>query len=335
VFFLVLLPILGEIVCRKIGIEPQVAPFYLAPANFFRPDSTLGWENGVGTYTVFKTADHTKLFEFSTDREGDHITSIPGTIMTPHKGSIYLYGCSYTFGFSVPDSATMGYKLQSLLPEYRVVNKGVPGYGLAQMYLSLQKSVAKGDTPTIAVFNYIDFHDTRTPLCKDVSSSMCVAVTQSKTHRFDNAYYPYYSLVKDSLKLFHTLFPDLTHHWVGTDRSSFLMLINQIYMYFKDEGDFTFFHRISLETAVDMMNYCKTNHITAVFANLRETREIPRTTDIMDTLKSHGFYTLDYSTDIAPHQYTAPNDPGHPSCQAHTIFARRIYETLMKHQLIN
>ncbi len=50
---------------------------------------------------------------------------------------IYALGDSFVFGFGVLDSDTFPAQMESSEPSYEVMNLGVPGYGIDQIYLSL------------------------------------------------------------------------------------------------------------------------------------------------------------------------------------------------------
>jgi hypothetical protein len=57
------------------------------------------------------------------------------------KWNIAFYGCSFTFGVALRDEETFTSILQSMLPDVRVLNRGVGGYGTTQNYLQFRKDV--------------------------------------------------------------------------------------------------------------------------------------------------------------------------------------------------
>ena len=76
----------------------------------------------------------------------------------PEKKLVALVGDSFTFGEEVAYDETWAVHLQQLLGnEFQVVNFGVPGYGVDQMYLRYMRDVLKWE-PDIVIFGFIS-HD--------------------------------------------------------------------------------------------------------------------------------------------------------------------------------
>jgi hypothetical protein len=121
-------------------------------------DDRLGWAVGQNRYGAPKG-------------EGPYWSSSEG-LRAPHKGvafpkvegktEIALVGDSFTFGDEVRYEETWGYKLEQLLgEEFQVLNFGVPGYGLGQMYLRYEKAVRQR-SPKVVVFGFISEDVSRT-----------------------------------------------------------------------------------------------------------------------------------------------------------------------------
>lgn len=92
----------------------------------------------------------------------------PEGLRVPHEGAVIprqtrqvdiaVVGDSYTFGDEVRYEDTYGHFLDQMLGSgFRVLNFGVPGYGLDQMFLRYQKDVRKWK-PKIVILGFID-HD--------------------------------------------------------------------------------------------------------------------------------------------------------------------------------
>ncbi|MBX3303976.1 MAG: hypothetical protein KF693_17330 [Nitrospira sp.] len=68
---------------------------------------------------------------------------------------IALVGDSFTFGEEVPYKESYGYHLEQMLgAPFRVLNFGVPGYGLAQMFLRYERDVRPWK-PKVSIFGFI------------------------------------------------------------------------------------------------------------------------------------------------------------------------------------
>ncbi len=121
-------------------------------------DDRLGWAVGQNRYGAPKG-------------EGPYWSSSEG-LRAPHEGvafpkvegktEIALVGDSFTFGEEVRYEETWGYKLEQLLgEEFQVLNFGVPGYGLGQMYLRYEQAVRQR-SPKVVVFGFISEDVSRT-----------------------------------------------------------------------------------------------------------------------------------------------------------------------------
>ena len=116
--------------------------------SFYVEDPLLGWTVGPGRL----------------DAEGPYSSSAEG-IRAPDRNSsfprdvgkldIALVGDSFTFGEEVPYEESYGYHLEQMLgAPFRVLNFGVPGYGLSQMFLRYNKDV-RAWNPKISIFGFI------------------------------------------------------------------------------------------------------------------------------------------------------------------------------------
>lgn len=76
---------------------------------------------------------------------------------------ILLSGCSFVEGYGLDDQDTFGWKLQSLLPQIKVTNLGVGGYGSLQSLMAVKRYLDKGGKSTrrIVVYGFADFHSVR------------------------------------------------------------------------------------------------------------------------------------------------------------------------------
>jgi hypothetical protein len=167
VIYLVILAVLfvagAEIVLRSKGIKPwrrhdvlvQVDP----GGKFYRKHATLGYSHIPGRFTV--TLDSGYSFNVNHLPNTLRITQpINGNREPNRKGEIWVFGCSFTHGWSINDEETYPWLLQEQFPEYDVINFGVSGYGTIHSLLQFQEAL-KMKTPKIAVLTYAKFHDPR------------------------------------------------------------------------------------------------------------------------------------------------------------------------------
>lgn len=88
--------------------------------------------------------------------EGEEVPRIEGTT------EIALVGDSFTFGYEVRYEDTWGYQLDQMLgEEFHVLNFGVTGYGLGQMYLRYEEEV-RPRRPDVVLLSFISDDLSRT-----------------------------------------------------------------------------------------------------------------------------------------------------------------------------
>jgi len=76
------------------------------------------------------------------------------------KPTIAVLGDSMTFGYGVNDDETFPYSLGNLLPEYNILNAGVPGYNLEQERATYEQKIQQLDPKAlILVFYFNDFQN--------------------------------------------------------------------------------------------------------------------------------------------------------------------------------
>lgn len=308
--------LLCEAGLRIVGMQPAHAIEYeyeliVEPQHFFKPDSLLGWQSGKGTFNF--NYNHTiPLFKCTVLPNGNR--AIP--LAQNAKGKkIHLYGCSYTFGYSVNDTQTMAYYLQQQLPQYYIQNKAVPGYGLAQMYLRLQQSLAQGDTPAIAIVNYGSLHHMRSPLHYGWSSALRFAILQSFSKTLNTySHYPYIQ----NKNIVHFPFQNTPQDWPFRDKSALINIANTLY---ENHHDATIEPQLNQDayTALNFINaFCKKNNITLLLGLLDNDK-----TPIIKHTTIPEASLIPYAIDIQDTLYNcAPYDPTHPNARAHRLYAK-------------
>ncbi len=341
VFFSILLVVFltGEIGLRLKGFK--MMRLTTQPRSLLTADSVSGWKLTEGTYTICFN-DSNSFFVATVNQKGDRITSMNAQSYDTGKvTTIQIYGCSCTFGFSVPDSSTQSFILQSKLPNCRIQNKGVPGYGLAQMFLHLQQVVSSGDTPQVAVFNYANFQERRTALSTEWGSVISLLVEAEPSdkkgaNKSGRLTLPYYDIKQDSLWLHYSDFSELEHLCPLVNYSSLLLLSNIQYVQYKDQEKTNAFHETATKTAFEIMKYCKSHRITPIFASLTESEDSSQIDDISLKLKQSGYLTLNYGITFDDNRYNKPlsRDKSHPNSTAHAVYADKLYAYLMEKKLI-
>jgi hypothetical protein len=120
----------AELVLRII----DYAELHVPPDNvLYGPDAELGWSLVPNRSTQSTSGNRTISVELNSLglREREFTDARPGTFI--------FIGDSFTFGYDAERNERFSDLLQQALPQYRMINAGVSGYGTDQQYLLLQR----------------------------------------------------------------------------------------------------------------------------------------------------------------------------------------------------
>jgi hypothetical protein len=138
--------------------EPDLVPFQVEPGGrLYEDDPIMGYCLKPGRFTVIM-ADG---FPVQTTHLPSRERATGGTSEPSGRSEIWIFGCSYTYGWSVNDEETFPWLTQQALPSFRARNFGVPGYGNLQGLLRFREELKKGVSPKMVVLVYASFHDER------------------------------------------------------------------------------------------------------------------------------------------------------------------------------
>jgi len=163
---LVLSMVLGisEVVLRMMNYKPwqmETKNISITPNQpFFEKDSLLGFKTSHGLFEL--TIDQDFRFTCTNRPNGLRMTSplwSPDTVSLHPQ--IWIFGGSYTYGWSVNDEETFCWLLQEKFPEYEIVNFGIPAYGTLQSLLQFENALVRQTTPEMVILVYASFHDMR------------------------------------------------------------------------------------------------------------------------------------------------------------------------------
>lgn len=304
------------------------------PDSFFVKDNILGWRLSAGNFYFFY--DDSAYYKCLINIKGNRITKQNDSSIRNKRNSnvvkkIYLYGCSFTFGQSVPDSSTYPYYLQSMLTDFSVCNKGVPGYSPVQMYLSLVNDVNNGDKPNIVVINYGTFQDERSVLGRKWLNGLKWAYSKSNGLRRYEIDYPYAKLLdNDSISIEYLKWRDWSKDLPLSDMSALVNLVNNAYNNFVYKKNKKEYDRINLLCLYKILNYCKENGVQAIYYGLTGDSD-----SALDSLASKGAVTKLSSVDIGIEGYNcSPIDPWHPNAKADRIYAQEVFDCLVLNKMI-
>lgn len=156
-----------ELIIRLLGFGPwhnNQPNIQVSPGNkFFQKHHALGYSHIPGKFEV--TLNNNYKWR---------VTHLENTLRVTKplneykynvaQKEIWIFGCSYTHGWSIDDEETYPWVLQKRYSELQIINFGVTGYGTIHSWLQLQEALLSSthNKNVIAVIlAYADFHDAR------------------------------------------------------------------------------------------------------------------------------------------------------------------------------
>lgn len=140
--------------------NPQPAALRVDPGGrLYQADGELGYRMLPGRYTVrFPTG-----FAFDATHGEDTLRIVRESQREPAPGApgLWIFGCSFSYGWGVDDPAVYAWQLQQMLPDWDVVNFSVNGYGTLQSLRQLERGLVEREPPAVVVLAYAAFHDER------------------------------------------------------------------------------------------------------------------------------------------------------------------------------
>jgi len=119
---------------------------------FFLRDSEAGYTLNPGRFVLTFGDQGGCAVVASHNEQGRRITK-----MVPKKSAtarIWIFGCSYTYGWSLNDYETYPWRLQGRFKEYDVQNFGVAGYGTLNSLRRYEQAIEREAEPDIVILAY-------------------------------------------------------------------------------------------------------------------------------------------------------------------------------------
>lgn len=288
------------------------------PGPFYRADAALGYLPLPGTVKV--TIPGPYSFSITHDQSGLRITSPYADDSMP-EGQIWIFGCSYTEGWTLNDDETYPWLLQSQISRYRVMNFGVSGYGTLQSLIQFQQKLKTRGRPAVVVVSYASFHDRRNTLAR---SWMKTRMTYGPSASLSDVKLPYLKWREDQK-------PELLYRPIGYEAlplARYSAVANTLDETLNRIVDRTYHsHEVSKTIIEDFAELCKANQIDFVVAGITSDAA---TADMLEFCKSRGITTVDISVDLDIRANTNLPYDDHPSALANQQYAQKLRPTVCK-----
>ncbi len=305
-----------EIALRSLGYQPwQVKEVNITvepDGKFFAKHPTLGYTHLPGEFKVTLPDDY--AFKVTHRADTLRITHPLETYaVESSKNEIWIFGCSFTHGWTLNDDETYPWLLQQQLPEVEVVNFGVSGYGTLQSMLQFQEALEKRPKPRLVVIAYASFHDQRNTLLRLRSKQLV------PWNKLGPIVQPYATL--DSNGDLKYAMAEMTYREFPLMRVSALMNFIETTYDYKVEDTFYNSHAVTQAIIKAFHRLAQKHGLEVVVVGLLSDR---LTTDTLAFSKHAGIPTADISVDLSIRaNRNWPYDP-HPSPAANQQYAQKL-----------
>jgi hypothetical protein len=321
---------LGAVGIAEIIVRQRYAPWTmrspvvdLRPAgSYYRSHPLLGYTPTPGEFTVTLPGP----YSFTTTHlpDGTRITHPLVTYPRTLSKELWIFGCSFTGGWSLNDKETYPWLIQERLPGYEVVNFGANGYSTVQSFLQLREALASGRKPEVAVLSYADFHDMR----NTGTGAWMKALLTVGGGSYGSLLFPYMRFsTQDHAELIQAR---LEYRAFPFARWSALAnaLDDRYNPALRDRYDS---HRITEIVIDEFANLCKANGIPFVLAGIYPD---PVTSEALDHFHRKGILTVDISVDPTKSENSNMPYDHHPSAFANRQFAAKLADFLQRMNLV-
>lgn len=287
-----------------------------SPSNWLEGDSMMGFRLGEGAFVL----NINEGLQFKTT----HLASGRRHLgQSPDSSSLKvdLYGCSYTYGYGLDDSLTMGWRLAAALPNARVRSWAVPGYGSTQALLRLQKQISQHDTPDVVVIAYASFHDERNSLNAEFRRGLSLGFSQNTDSLHIKSFrYPY---LDTNGQIQHQAWQGLYEHWPGRSYSALINAIQSSTEFWQKANREK--NKRSLMVLTQIAQLCAKLEIEMIFFPLTQD-EVSQ--QLLHEIADIKVSTLDASLDLSQTQFQNYPYDTHPNARAHAHYAEALLEYL-------
>ncbi|MEG4634017.1 SGNH/GDSL hydrolase family protein [Microcoleus sp. AR_TQ3_B6] len=303
----------AEIVLRVLGYKPwQIENVDVAvepKGNFFTKDSELGYKHLPGKFKVTLNGNYS--FNATHLNNSLRITHPLNTYnQSSKKPEIWIFGCSFTYGWSLNDSETYPWLLQEKLPKYEIVNFGVNGYGTLHSLIQFKEALKQGNQPKIAVIAYARFHNPRNTLLRSTRKHVVpwnkLGIVFHPDARLNGENNFTYSMAK------------IEYHEFPLMRVSALSHFSEV-IYNKFEQKLYRSHEVSKAIIEEFNRVAEAKGVKLVVVGISS-----NSTKMLQELSQEGIATADISVDLKiPANNNWPHDV-HPSAVANRQYAEKL-----------
>jgi hypothetical protein len=280
----------------------------------YAPHPTLGYINLPGELRV--TLPNSYSFTMTHTDDSLRLTHPHTHTAESPKDEIWIFGCSLTHGWSLNDEETYPWILQQKLPQYKIVNFGVDGYGTLQPLIQFQGALKERKKPKFVILTYAHFHDQRNTFVRYWRKNL------STVH--GRVAYPHAWIDQDG-DLIYSMAKVEYHEFPFVRYSAFINFLDNQYNRLEDLLRHS--HKVSKAIIKEFSELAKENEVELIVAGIVSSGI---TRKMLRYVRNEGIIATDISVDLKIKENTnLPHDP-HPSAIANEQYATKLADFLNK-----
>lgn len=285
------------------------------------PHSYLGYYQLPGSYK--HTLNRFLSYTCTHGLDSLRITSLDSSAKT--KCDIGVFGCSFTYGQGVDDTATFAWILQKELVGERVCNFGVIGFGTVQTLLQLRQLEIQHLVPKTVIINYASFHNERNTLPRWWRKKLIPARNVlPDSLLMQVAFCSAYINSNSTLSIKRTLIGSIYSEPFLMRKSALVNcvddFVNVLTKMLINKQD------VSLRIIEEINSICKKNGSRLLVAGIYNDEG---TQQMLSCCALQHIDTVTIAVDLNRKEFNNQPYDSHPNAKAHRIYAERLYNKLI------
>lgn len=294
----------------RIRIEP-------AGEGLYRTDPALGYAHRPGTYRVTLPSGH--RFEITHNQRGLRICRPAADSDPGGRPQLWIFGCSFTHGWSLDDAQTYPWLIQQRLPGIDVVNYGVGGYNTVQSLMQCDRALREGSPPELVVLAYASFHDERNASLRSWKRMLVTYNGHNEMLRYPYARFDRMGRLRLSVNA------DVRFDLPLSKISALALLMERWFEAAEERSVRP--HDISKGVIMLFDRLCRAKGVRLMVAGIEPD---PKTREMLEFCRRQGIPSADISVDLdREHLRNLPHDT-HPGPAANRLYADRLYKAVLR-----
>lgn len=285
----------------------------------------LGFALSPGHFDI--TLNHKLQFSANHTPDSNRVTKLASK--TSKAKEIWIYGCSFTYGWGLDDTASFPFKVQKALPQFNILNKGVPGHGTVQHLMRLGRELRTAKRkPRLVVLCYGSFHDDRSVLSHQQRRFYKRAMFSDKTNRdFTHIRLPFIALSDPQTINFESI-ANLYAPWSVSRKSALMNFVETKWLGMKDR--YSDMEMASLHLISEMNDIAEDAGIEFLVAGILQNE---KTEEMLGMLTDEQIDNLDISVNTLDPSYTLAPYDDHPNSKATQGYKNTLVEFVRKNYI--